>query len=588
MSALDVLAKLGALSPIDRALGKLLAQKSPNGGEMIGLAGALAIAALAQGHSCLPLADATRFVATLLPDEAATPALPSLDEWRTALRASELVADNATSPAALVLDERDRLYLRRYFAYERNVAASLRERLADAGTIAPPPAIDAGESDPDQRIAIALSLRSRLLIITGGPGSGKTTTVLRLLAAAATQQAASGLAPLRVALAAPTGKAAARLSESLRDRTDTSIPAPAATTLHRLIGVQPGRARPRHDRANPLPYDLVVVDEASMLDLALAARLCAALAPSTRLVLLGDRDQLSSVEAGSVFGALCAAVPEPNRYTPPLAEWLARAVGGKVDNAANPPPLTNALVELRGNHRFGAAGAIGRFAQAVRRGDAEGATRTAGESDAIRIHAFAQSMPVIQREIAQRYAVDANGDPATAVALASRFRALCALREGPAGSLALNAAVERDLRRRAGSSDGAWFAGRQILITANDYRLGLFNGDTGIALATGPDGALEVWFRDAAGSLRPLPPALLPAHESAFALTVHKAQGSEFDEVLIVLGDRDARVLTRELLYTAATRARHTVDLWTTPEVLAATLARSTVRWSGLADALSD
>ncbi|HEX6833513.1 MAG TPA: exodeoxyribonuclease V subunit alpha [Rudaea sp.] len=594
MNALDALANLGALSAIDIALGRLIAEKSreegrADDGALVGLAAALASAALAAGHSCLPLASAPAFVAARLPDENTLPALPTPEAWRAALRASALVAPDAQTPAALVLDAHDRVYLRRYYVYERTVAARLRERLDVARDFPPIAALDPDDADPDQRIATALAQHSRLLVITGGPGSGKTTTVLRLLAAITAQHAAAGLSAPRIALAAPTGKAAARLSESLRDRPLAPAGLPGATTLHRLLGAMPGRSRPRHDRANVLPFDLVVVDEASMLDLALAARLCDALAPETRLVLLGDRDQLAAVEAGSVFGALCAAVPEPNRYAAPLAAWLARAAGVKVEKAAAPPPLANALVELRGNHRFGAAGAIGRFAQAIRRGDAAAAATVAAESEAIRIEPFASGARIaIQRVIAQRHALaDLATDPAAAVAAASRFRALCALREGPAGSLALNDAVERELRRRAGVAGDAWFAGRQILIVANDHRLGLFNGDTGVALATGQGGALEVWFRDATGRLRALPPPLLPAHESAFALTVHKAQGSEFDEVLIVLGDRDARVLSRELLYTAVTRARHKVEVWTSEDVLAATLARATVRWSGLADALA-
>jgi exodeoxyribonuclease V alpha subunit len=595
MSALEFLARAGALAPIDVALGRLLAQKSARDGALIGLAGALASAALAQGHSCLPLANAGEFIANFLPSDAERPALPALDMWSAALRESELVAVETSKPAALVIDARDRIYLRRYFRYEQEVANSLRERLSHTQSDLPAIAtLDCGDADLDQRIAIALSLRSRLLIITGGPGSGKTTTVLRLLAALSAQNADANLPAPRVALAAPTGKAAARLSESLVRKNDspdsTSIPLHGATTLHRLLGVMPGRQRPRHDAENPLPYDLVVIDEASMLDLSLAARLCAALASQTRLILLGDRDQLASVEAGSVFGALCATVPEPNRYSAPLAAWLGRAIGENVESASSPPPLADALVELRGNHRFGAAGAIGRFAQAIRAGDALHATQIATETGSIRIENFAAgSVAAIQREIAERYGnANAWGDPEQAVAQATRFRALCALREGPAGSLAINEAIERELRKRSGVAAGAWFVGRQILITANDYRLGLFNGDTGIALATGVDGANEVWFRDASGALRSMPPALLPAHESAFALTVHKAQGSEFDEVLIVLGDHDARVLTRELLYTAVTRARHKVDLWTTSGVFEATLARSTRRWSGLADAISN
>jgi len=398
----------------------------------------------------------------------------------------------------------------------------------------------------------------------------------------------------RIALAAPTGKAAARLSETLRARSgdgaDSAIPG-AATTLHRLLGLTASGGRARFDRAHSLPYDLVVVDEASMLDLALAARLCEALAPSARLILLGDRDQLAAVEAGRVFGALSHAAAEAGGYSPAFAQWLQSILLQKVEAAARPAPLADAFVELRGNHRFGAQGAIGLLAAALRHGDAGTALRLLGEQhgDASLIPVGAAMLPQrIAREIVPRYAdLAATADAEAAFAVADRFRVLCALREGPFGAAAINAAVEHELRRRGGSEAGEWYPGRLVIVGGNDYRLGLFNGDIGVALARAADGTLEVWFRNADGSLRALPPAVLGACAPAYALTVHKAQGSEFDEVVVVLPERDARVLTRELVYTAVTRARGKVALWASTEILALATARSTQRWSGLAEALS-
>jgi ATP-dependent exoDNAse (exonuclease V) alpha subunit len=262
----------------------------------------------------------------------------------------------------------------------------------------------------------------------------------------------------------------------------------------------------------------------------------------------------------------------------------------KVEIAANPAPLADAFVELRGNHRFAGGGTIGRLAMALRRGDAESTLRLLGEG-----HAEASLSPLTAAALAQRiagelvprYAELARApDASAAFSIADRFRALCALREGLFGAIAINAAIEHELRRRSeGSETNGWYCGRLIIVGGNDYRLDLFNGDIGVALPSGEHGALEVWSRNADGSMRALPPLILNACEPAYALTVHKAQGSEFDEVAVVLPARDARVLTRELVYTAVTRARSKVEVWASAEILAKAMARSTQRWSGLAEA---
>lgn len=604
----DRLEALGLLRTIDAALGRLLADKSEREGDVVGFAGALASAALARGHSCLPLDAMPDFLVELAQtaDVRLPEGLPSTEAVRAALLASNLVARDGAAPAALVFEADERLYLRRYFVYEQIVAQALSARLADAAdaianrdsdsvraALARQFAGDAQngrEADPDQQIAVLLTLRSHLLIVSGGPGSGKTTTVLRLLALVVERALAERAPPPRIALAAPTGKAAARLSETLRARigadADAAIPR-AATTVHRLLGLAPGGMRARHDRQHRLPYDLVVVDEASMLDLALAARLCEALAPSARLILLGDRDQLASVEAGRVFGALSHAAGEAKGYSPALAQWLQSILLRKVDIAPSPSPLADAFVELRGNHRFDAQGAIGRLAVALRRGDVGETIRilAEGRAEATLKPIAAAALPQrIVRELVPRYAeLGHAADAEAAFTIADRFRVLCALREGPFGAVAINAAIEHELRRRSDRADSSgWYPGRLVIVGSNDYRLGLFNGDIGIALPGSERGALEVWFRNADGSLRALPPLALGTCEPAYALTVHKAQGSEFDEVVVLLPERDARVLTRELVYTAVTRARRKVEIWAHADVLAGAIARSTQRWSGL------
>jgi exodeoxyribonuclease V alpha subunit len=421
--------------------------------------------------------------------------------------------------------------------------------------------------DPEQRRAIDVALTRGFTLITGGPGSGKTFTVAYVLAALAV---AAGATPPRIALAAPTGKAAARLAESLHAQLArmalpaaliSSLPREPAT-LHRLLGISPWRAQPRHHAGAPLPFDVVVVDEASMVDLPLMARLVDALAPRARLILLGDPDQLAAVEAGNVLAALV--------------------------DACRDDPFAACHVALSGSHRFGARSAIGALARAIAADDAEAALavpRTAGPAvqwvdgdarDALVEHAYDAFGPLLSA-----------GDPAAALAAARGFRVLTALRHGPWGCLAINRAIEARLKRRhALHMDGEWWKGQLVLVVANRPELGIFNGDTGVVWPDA-DRRPQVWFEGADGALRAIPPAALPPHEGAFALTVHKAQGSEFDGIALVTGP-DSAVLTRELLYTGVTRARSGLTLYADTDTLRAGIARRTLRMTGLADRLRE
>ncbi len=533
-------------SALDRQLGQFLRRLAGASADEVQLAAMCASRARAEGNICVTLGaiaetDAVRSIATL----------------RKKLRASKVVgAPEEFTP--LILDARDRLYLRRYWEYEQQLAKSIRSRAMSAS-----PSMEADEKDL-QEVAAARAVANHFTVITGGPGTGKTRTVMRILALLLAEP---GGEKLRIKLAAPTGKAAARLTESVRAVEEKL----AATTIHRLLGSLPGSPYFWHHAERPLGADVVIVDEASMVDLALMAKLVAAVPPTARLILLGDRDQLASVEAGNVLADICAAA----------------------ESAAPNEPLHGAVVALHRNYRFAETGGIYRVSTAINAGDAEAALAALAEADGEvawqPLPGAARLPPALRDPVIAgfRTYLEAS-DPLAALSALQEFRILCAVRHGPFGVESLNAIAEEIL---AGAGllvpRRGWYAGRPIMITENNYNLALFNGDSGIVL---PDpsaaGELRAFFLSAEGKLRRFLPSRLPVHETAFAITVHKSQGSEFGQVLLVLPESDSPVLTRELLYTGLTRARKRVELWASEAALRAAIGRRVTRDSGLRDAL--
>lgn len=528
---------------------------------------------------------------------------PPLETWIEQLARSPVVACSGDPDdfRPLVLVGGTRLYLYRYFDYERRLAARLAEMNRPAALPCAAPVAAAllsrlfpqeGGVGPDwQKIAAATALLRRLCIVSGGPGTGKTTTVVKVLALLLALHPA-----LRVALAAPTGKAAARLQGSLRDQlaglpvaAEVKARLPAeAYTVHRLLGHRSGRVSFRHEHEHPLPYDLVVVDEASMLDLALATKLVEALPDDGRLILLGDKDQLSAVETGTVFANLCATrgmSAEMRESVEALTdETLAETGAGAAQG------LSDAVVWLEQGHRYARGGAIGALVERVREGDAEAVLawlsgRSGGEigSEVLWRNTVprAEHLAATLIEGYAEYldAVQSGAPPEVVLAAFERRRVLCAVREGEQGPARLNALLTERFRGALGGppSGASWYAGRPVLITANDYTARVFNGDVGVTLP-GPEGRFLVHFPHLGGATRPLAPSRLPEHETAFAMTVHKAQGSEFERVEVVLPARDSRVLTRELLYTALTRARASVRLWARAAVLRDTISRRSAK----------
>ena len=511
-------------------------------------AAALACHATQAGHVCADLAI----------DAGWGPWLADLDEtqreaWRASL-ATLAIVGRGEDWTPLVWDGR-RLYLRRYWDYECRVAADLRGRAeAWIGTdTAIDQALDSAFSDVGQRTAARMALSRRLALISGGPGTGKTTTLARLIGLMNMQARLAGTAPPRIALAAPTGKAAARMADAL-GAAGEGLP---AMTLHRLLGMRAAGDGFRHHRDRPLALEVLVVDEASMIDLSLMAHLLEALPPTARLVLLGDRDQLAAVEAGAVFADLCAS-----------------------------RCLADCVAALTTSYRFCAESGIGRLAALLREGDAPAVVDLLHAGHAgVAWQAGGQRRALITAVQAgyadYRHAVTAGLPPEELFARFERFRVLCAHRQD---ADAINRAL-------AGGDAGQAFPGLPVMVVRNDPLLRLFNGDVGLVLADPATGNLQAWFpgTGSAGALpRRVPLVRLPDWVPAWAMTVHKSQGSEFDEVLFVLPEADSPVMTRELVYTGVTRARRQITLWAGESVLRTALGRRAERMSGLREKLAD
>jgi len=470
------------------------------------------------------------------------------------------VGDSPLTPEILRV-EHDLVYLRRFHDLECTVAEHL-VALASQPTPVPAPADDLSDEmhlDDGQREAVRVCLASRLGVLVGGPGTGKTRTVATILAALLR---GDGATP-RIALAAPTGKAAARMGESiagaaaLLDGADPeladSMRQIKPSTVHRLLGVRTGSAAFRHNASDPLHHDVVIIDEASMMSLPLTASLLDALGDSTRVILVGDPDQLASVEAGSVLADLVAAVG----------------------------PTSTCVAELTANHRFGDGSAIAELASAVRAGDSEAARRALEGDEAVSLSSTSGRSIIEPVASAMRQAA-LSGDATAAAKHLDSVRVLCAHRRGPAGVARWNAMVESWLGDVRPFSD---YAGRPVMVTENDASRRLFNGDIGVVVER--DGALEVVLPDGDG-VRAVPRVHLGRVETVHALTIHKSQGSEFDRVIVVLPSADSLLATRELLYTAITRARSSVTLIGSLDTVLAALARPTRRASGLRTRLSD
>ncbi len=593
----------GDLSPLDehfaRAMGRLAGEERS---ELL-LAAGLVSRWVSNGHVCL---DIPGFAAGafLLTDSGEKPwAWPAADEWLAMLADSEMVevlgrGPVGSSSAPLVLDAAGRLYLRRYWDDQQALAAALGGRV-DAGAAADGvnnevdeavladglgrlfPALPDGDAGPDlQRQAAEGAVRSRFFVISGGPGTGKTSTVVKILALLVEQAAARGEPAPRMQMVAPTGKAAAHLQGAVQrslsslacsEAVRAGVPL-SASTIHRSLGLRGGSGmRFRHTAENPLEVDVLLVDEASMVDLVLMSRLVDALPPSARLILLGDRDQLASVEAGAVLGD------------------IGRGIDGE------PVTAPRSVVHLTRNYRFAAESAIEELIQRINAGNAEGALALLDDETRPEVRRVEPTPgrgwgKALAETIAQGYrAFGEETSPSGQLKALDRFRILCAHRHGPGGVDALNAQAEYLLGfDPIEDLSGVLQAGRPIGMTRNNYELDLYNGDVGI-IGLDPDSperGHRAFFQSPGEEPRWLSPLSIGTAETVFATTVHKSQGSEFAEIALVLPEEVSPILSRELVYTAISRARERVTVFASREVLVEAIGRRIERSSGLSAAL--
>ncbi|MGD1975856.1 MAG: exodeoxyribonuclease V subunit alpha [Desulfobacterales bacterium] len=606
----------GLFSEMDLHFARFIARFSPDWNTDIFMAAALVSRATADGNICLEL-EAVAEPALLenrdMPDKLN---LPSPTQWRQTLFSSPAVG-RPGDKRPLILDDRNRLYLYRYWDYEKKLAHTIKERIKgelqgiNLGELRTSiqqlfPEAENGKINW-QKIAATVAVLKRFSVITGGPGSGKTFTIAGILALLLAS--ARDTTP-KILLAAPTGKAAARLAESIKqarqylacsDAIKYGIP-DNVYTIHRLLKPVVGTPYFRHHVDNPLPADIVVIDEASMVDLALMSKLVAAVTPDGRLLLVGDKDQLASVEAGSVLGDICDRQiihGFSKRFLKKIEKLTRTKVADSTPLSEDQPGLQDCITVLQKSYRFSAHGGIGGLSRTINLGDANAslALINAPSETSISFHDI-RSRRMLMHELT-RMIVDGYRkyltcqDPGCAMDEFSRFKILCALKKGPFGVTAINRLAEQvlgdeGLIPRAQPLNRPWYHGRPVLITRNDYNLNLFNGDIGITLPDpdASDDELQVYFPGTAGEFRRFPIHALSDHETVYAMTVHKSQGSEFDHVALILPDKDYPLLTRELIYTGLTRARQTVSVWGTESVLRTAIVRKIERTSGLREAL--
>lgn len=546
---------------------------------LITLTAGLLSETISEGHVCLNLHEFNSSFAEI------HSVLPKTSSWWDSLNNSEVVGEPGEFKP-LILTPEGRLYLYRYWQAEQQVAKAIKQRLVQSDVVPKTEKLMSFMAKwqntlPDtdwQKVAVLSALRQQLCVISGGPGTGKTTVVLKILQCLQLLEATP-----RIALAAPTGKAAARLQQAISQQTGEQF---IAKTLHRLLGISTRFDQGRYSVERPLPVDVLIIDEASMIDINLMAITLKALPLHARLILLGDSDQLASVESGAVLANLCGDTAD---FSVDFRAWVKRTSEIDLPASIHRNPLQDSLVKLQHSYRFAVGGQVGQLAQAVNQGSAEQVIALL-VNQALSTLALPTTEHIQTQLLAgyQRYieAIERREDAVTCIQAFEAFRMLCAVKQGPQSVYSVNIMMTNLLAKRGWRTAQAFYIGRPIMITQNHYRQNLFNGDIGVVLPNA-DGELQACFLFGE-ELRWLPLSRLPAYETVFAMTVHKSQGSEFDHIALLLPEEESAVLSRELVYTALTRARQSVQILSPTPVLKQAVTRRHQRESGLAQLLSD
>jgi len=593
----------GLVSGLDLAFAEFVYLQERQHGELIAAVAALVSRQLSLQHVCTDL----QLIYQQLNSGYALPfSLPNYTDFIQMLQQS-LCIGSPQQQQPLILDN-GFLYLQRYWLYETELAHFLAEKSrVDL-------ALDKAQLKQDlallfksaqlgvdwQKVAVCVAATKGLCVITGGPGTGKTTTVTRLMALSQSQSLKQKNKLLDIQLVAPTGKAAARLAESiiqakakLPENMQLGLP-DHCSTIHRLLGVKPNSPYFKHDQNSPLHLDMLIVDEASMVDLPLMTKLFRALPKHCRIVLLGDKEQLASVEVGNVLGDMCQHINLESQYSVAQAQLISELSGYGIPAASQVTSLlSDNLVMLRKSHRFSASSGIGQLATKVNLGEV-GASLALLKGSSEDLHwyqqlQYSQLLAALSQGYKQYFAAIKAGDKKQAFKLLAEQQVLCATRKGQWGVEQLNLLIEGELFKQGliSQSQGL-YAGKPIMLKENEHNLQLFNGDVGLVLADeAQQGLLKVWFIASDGQIRSFLPGRLPAFDSVYAMTIHKSQGSEFNRVFLCLDPQQSRVLSRELIYTGITRAKQKVSVFASQQTLGAGIKKACERGSGLALRLS-